>query len=101
VRRRPPCSGFVRGLQRTEAETKMGGIADTFQTRRVLVEEFGMMYWGCFACGGGEGIQGEAGQTALHALASTDSPTGSPRSSAKSANSARHENYQKLGSVLP
>jgi hypothetical protein len=48
VRRRAPCSGFVFGLQRTEAETKMGGIADTFQTRRVLVEEFGMMYLGCF-----------------------------------------------------
>jgi len=43
VRRRAPCSGFVRGLQRTEAETKRGGMANTFQTRRVLVEEFGMM----------------------------------------------------------
>ena len=52
-----------------------------------------MMYWGCFACGGGEEIQEgeEAGQTALHSLAPTDSPTGSPRSSAKRANSARHE----------
>ena len=55
MRRRAPCSGFVRGLQRTEAETKRGDMANTFQTRRVLVEEFGMMYWGCFACG--DGIQ--------------------------------------------
>ena len=47
MRRRGPCSGFVRGLQRTEAETKMGGIADTFQTRRVLMEEFRMMCGGC------------------------------------------------------
>jgi hypothetical protein len=94
VRRRAPCSGFVRGLQRTEAETKRGDIADTFRTRRVLVEEIRMMYWGRFARG--EGIQEEAGQTALHALASTDSPTGSPRSSAKRANSARHENGQRL-----
>jgi hypothetical protein len=44
VRRRAPCSGFVRGLQRTEAETKRGDIANTFQTRRVLVDKFGMMY---------------------------------------------------------
>jgi hypothetical protein len=49
VRRRAPCSGFFRGPQRTEAETKRGGMANTFQTRRVLVEEFGMTYWG-LAC---------------------------------------------------
>ena len=48
MRRRGPCSGFVRGLQRTEAETKRGDMANTFQTRRVLVEEFRMMYWGVF-----------------------------------------------------
>ena len=59
MRRRGPCSGFVRGLQRTEAETKRGDIADTFRTRRVLVEEFRMMYWGVFCS---EGIQEEAGQ---------------------------------------
>jgi hypothetical protein len=58
VRRRIPCSGSARGLQRTEAETKMGGMANTFQTRRVLVGRIGMMYWGCFACG--EVIQKEA-----------------------------------------
>jgi len=60
VLRRTPCSGFARELQRTEAETKRGSMASTFQTRRILVEEFGMMTVGYFECG--DVIQEEAGQ---------------------------------------
>ena len=38
MRRRAPWAGLARGLVRTEAEMRMGGMANTFQTRRVLME---------------------------------------------------------------